>query len=97
MDTAELTPQITPAESAVIAAHQAVDAAGALLLFSREGQQAYSAFGDAETVEKLAEALLLATRIHLDHFDDGGHMTEYRDEVGQIAAACERFIEGWAG
>jgi hypothetical protein len=83
--------------AALVAATQANEAVAELLRFHTEGPHAHSAFGDSDIVEKLAEALLHAGRIHLDHLGDGGHMREYRDEIGQLCAACAMFIDGWAG
>lgn len=86
-----------PAADALIAACQSSEAVAELLRFRREGPQAYSAFGDIEVVEKLAEAIVHAGRIALDHLGDGCHMLEYREALGQIVHAAANFIEGWAG
>lgn len=87
----------TSASTSLIAATQASEAVAELLRFHREGPQAYSAFGDIEVVEKLAEAIVHAGRTHLEHLGDGDHMHEYREALGQIIHACANFIEGWAG
>lgn len=84
--------------AALVAASQASECVPELLRFHNEGPSGWSAFGEVEIIEKLAEALLHAGRIHLDVMgDDKPIEKEYRDEVFQLTAACARFIEGWAG
>lgn len=86
-------------ETAIVAAHQAVDAAAELLRFAREGAACNWPFGDAEPLEKLAEALKIALEIELEHIECQTH-PDFADEKqmkGQMLAACTRFIEGWAG
>lgn len=83
--------------NALIAAAQASDATAELLRFVREGDAIEGhAFGDAEPVEKLAEAALLAAEIEYDGLGDPC-WAEEREIVGEFIAACRRFIEGWAG
>lgn len=62
-------PQSDPStRPALIAAHQAIEAATELLRFHREGAATdWGAFGEIEVVEKLAEALALACHIRLEH------------------------------
>ncbi|SFG09131.1 hypothetical protein SAMN05518801_10774 [Novosphingobium sp. CF614] len=91
------TPEADRRNSALIAAHQASEAVTELLRYHREGPHAYSAFGDVDIVEKLAETVLLAGRIAIDELADDGYLREYRDELGQLTAAAARFIDGWAG
>lgn len=83
--------------AALIAAQQATEATAELLRFHTEGPQADNAFGDVDVTQKLAEALLHAARIEQDLAGAHELDAEYRSELGQIAAACARFIEGWVG
>lgn len=92
---------MTDKPSALIAAAQASEATTELLRFHREGPAGWTAFGDVEVIEKLAEALLLACRIDLAERDIRQRKSpttrEYEAAVNQLAGAAANFIEGWAG
>lgn len=79
----------------LIAAAQAGEALVELLRYSREGAAYSSAPFTNEPVQKLVEAALLAARIELA--EEQTQAEEERESLGQLAAACARFIEGWAG
>ena len=60
------------------------------LLFAREGEPGDSFVpGDAEPIEKLADAL----KMTLEAMGQAGAA----DEHGQLLAACVKFLDGWAG
>lgn len=88
---------VKESSGALVAAAQGSEAVTELLRYHREGPQAYSAFGDVDVVELLAEAVLHAGRIAINHLAETEHNREYRDEIGQLTAAAARFIDGWAG
>jgi hypothetical protein len=71
----------TKAEKATAAAHQAVEAAGELLRYAREGRALEGTFAD-DVVGKLADALKLAFEI-----DPPG--------VDVLATAASTFLEGY--
>ena len=82
-------------DAALIAACQASDAIAEVLRFVKEGP-AYdtSPFND-DPVAKLAEATLAIAQIEANTcqvIDE-----DEREALGQLAAACAKFIEGWAG
>lgn len=81
------------AASALVAAEQATQAAAELLRFRREGPDGFSPFGDPEPVALLAEALLRTARIEAASFPATDELNAvYVSEVGQLAAACARFL-----
>lgn len=89
---------LDPTEAAIVAAAQATEATAELLRFAREGAYSdRSAFGEAEPVAKLAEALSLALDIDAPdpattHLDD--------DELALLAdlkTSLTRFLAGWVG
>jgi hypothetical protein len=92
-----MTAELPHDRAALIAASQASEAVTELLRFHIEGPAGRMAFGQVEVLEKLAEALLHAARIEIDTLAADSMDAEYREELGQIASACARFIEGWAG
>lgn len=79
-----------PTRMSLIAAHQAVDATAALLLFNSEGH-----LGDIPIVEKLAEAMSIAIGIELDRAEECD--LEYRSALIRLRSEADVFIEGWAG
>lgn len=85
-----------PNLAAIVAAAQASDATAELLRYAREGAYGQrSAFGETEPTPNLAQALKLAIEIELA--EDGILDEEERASLGQLAAACARFIDGWMG
>lgn len=95
-DATTATRDRTPTDDAIIAASCASEGAAALLRFAREGQQ-FPGFALGEgTVEQLAEALALALAIEIPAAERAGLGTDGLDMLGQLLAACTRFIEGYA-
>lgn len=89
-------PDPTPVQlrSALLAAECAGEAVVELLRFHREGSDGFSPFGDPEPVAKLAEALLRAARIEGALFPPSDKLNaEYVSAVGQLAAACDKFLQ----
>ncbi|KPH66353.1 hypothetical protein [Novosphingobium sp. ST904] len=78
---------------AMLAASLASDATTELLRFNLEGPICNWPFGDAAPIEKLAEALLHAGRLEVQILEAQPMATEYRDGLGQLAAACVKFLE----
>lgn len=83
--------------AAFVAAAQLAEVVAELLLFAREGDlESQSAFA-LEPAEHTAEALRTILRIELLPGGFGGRVDHLPDpEREQLAAACGRFIEGWA-
>lgn len=84
-------------QAALIAATQAAEVVAALLLFVKEGAATDRAFGDAEVIEKLAEATYLASQIEYDHIEAVPACRDECEALNQLASACGNHIEGWAG
>lgn len=83
--------------TALVAAHQASDALAELLRFCQEGNAIDGhPFGDADPVEKLAEALALTGEIAMRSMVDARD-AEYREAIGQVVHAARNFIVDWAG
>lgn len=96
---AAATATTTADGDALIAAHQAIEAAGELLRFHREGPATgWGAFGEMQVCEKLAEALSVACTIRLDRDEldviDGD---DERKALTDLRAICRDYIAGWAG
>ncbi len=72
---------------AAIAAQQAIEASAELLRFAREGEALGGLFM-SEATEQLADAARMAAMIEQDGNSD--------EERGQMIAALEKFLEGWA-
>lgn len=81
------------AREAILAASGAGDAVAELLRFHLEGAVCNWPFGDAQPVEKLAEALLRAARIEGDILEVQPAAADYRSSLGQLAGACIKFLE----
>ena len=85
--------------SALAAAELATEATVELLRFRREGLDGAYPFGDPEPVAQLAEALLRAARIEAELYpqhariDSPVQTAEYLCGLGQLAAACGKFLE----
>lgn len=87
---------LTNTEAAIVAAAQASEACTELLRYVREGAYGQrSAFGETEPTHKLAEALKLSIEVELA--EDVILTDEERASLGQLQAACARFIGGWMG
>jgi len=76
---------------ALAAAHQASEATHELIRFAREGEAGFTAFGDVEVIEKLADALKMAIDI-----DDVGAASN-EEERKQLRHALGNYLEGWMG
>jgi hypothetical protein len=85
-----------PHRNALIAAHQAIEAGSELLRFEREGMAGYTAFGDMEVCEKLAEALAIACNIRLRHDEIVQVAAAEYDQLTSLKLLCQDFIAGWA-
>lgn len=86
---------LTNTEAAIVAAAQASEATAELLRYAREGADSERrAYGEAEPVEMLAEALKLAIEIQLG---DKPIATDERAKLDGLHATLTDFIEGWAG
>lgn len=86
---------LTNEEAAIVAAAQASEACTELLRYARQGASSdRHAFGDAEPVEKLAEALKLAIDLQLG---DDPVITADRAKLDELHGMLTDFIEGWAG
>ena len=86
----------TPAIDFIDQAHIAISAAGSAIVTLIEAVRANdlpNALEQGEAVEQLASALHSTATIALADPDLG---SDYRDAIGQLAAAAARFIEGWA-
>jgi hypothetical protein len=86
--------------SALAAAELATEATVELLRFRREGLAIGDyPFGDPEPVAQLAEALLRTARIEAELYpqhariDSPVQTAEYLCGLGQLAAACVKFLE----
>ena len=78
--------------AAIAAAHQATEAAAALLLHATEE----GGFGDVDVVALLAGALALSIDIHRDR-DVEQCDTEYRLALEELRGSADRFLEAWSG
>jgi len=87
--------------AALLAAEAASQATTELLRFHRAGTAfAELVFDDPEPTERLAVALLLTARIEQDchvtqkgaHPEDAARDQLYRENLGQLAAACAKFL-----
>lgn len=76
----------------LIAATQAVEAGAELLRFHAEGPRCNMPFADDDLVAKLAGACMLAARIEGDHAAEQPAYADYNSSLGQLAAACARFL-----
>lgn len=72
---------------AAIAAQQAIEAGAELLRFAREGEALGATFM-SEATEQLSDATRMAAMI--EQADDPD------EERGQMIAALDKFLEGWA-
>jgi hypothetical protein len=82
---------LTTRRAALIAACQAGQAVASILLTLTESDEPNDILLDpeAESVEKLAEAVVLAIEL-----TPQSHVS---DEMNQLHGACLKFIQGWAG
>lgn len=84
---------------ALLAAKAATEATVELLRFQREGFAGNFPFDDPEPVAQLAIALLQTARIERDLFPNSALIhdpvpsAEYLSALGQLAAACAKFLE----
>jgi len=90
-DSADPAHEVDPKWLALAAAHQASEAITELMRYAREGEAGFTAFGNVEVIEKLADALKMAIDI-----DDGGEPS-HDEERKQLYAALGNYIEGWMG
>jgi len=90
-------PDLPHDRAALIAAAQAAEAVAELLRFASEGSANDRPFGDIEVVEKLAEALLHAGRIEVDHIASLPGCAEEAYAVSSLTNACANHIEDWVG
>lgn len=86
---------MTDLDNPLIAAMAASESVTELLRFHHEGPAGFTAFGEIEVCEKLAEALAIAIDIHLG--DPGAKLDELeREDAAALRYACRNFIGSWA-
>ena len=86
---------LTLPQAALIAAAQASEATTELIRYHREGPAGWTAFGDIEVIEKLAEALALAINLELPNLDPASGSGE-TEALLALQAAAKTYIVGWA-
>ncbi|MBX9859020.1 MAG: hypothetical protein K2Y20_05430 [Sphingomonas sp.] len=87
--------ELDPKHAALVAVGQATDANASLIRFFLEGPFNDSAPFEDEVVARFAEATLRAIEIELG--TNRVLDTDEQEALGQLGAACAKFIEGWVG
>lgn len=78
---------------ATLAASLASDATAELLRFHLEGPRCNWPFGDADPLQKLAEAILHAARIEATMLECQPSAADYLSSLNQLAGAASKFLD----